>query len=242
MKLSKAFSSTNQFKTPTRQCSVKSGATAPMTDETMKSESEGWYENAYFHEELSFIRVNVNVTKVTLKDFVVRHEKDDLLALGEIIKANDRKWKVIKFQDVIEDTNMRRWQYKKEALQRCVDTSLQEAGLLHKVTVMFDETLKLDMDDKSKQAMVSLLQEAQKDEDIKAIALDGFIATENVEAVVNALIKLIRVDDRRWKSVVFRCSFDGEDYEEWDGKISAARKRLEEIKAKRETPIEFAVC
>ena len=53
--INKVFSSSSHHgkarKSLDRSFSFKSAATEPMSDDTLKSESDGWYEEAYFHQE-----------------------------------------------------------------------------------------------------------------------------------------------------------------------------------------------
>ncbi|CAB9524928.1 expressed unknown protein [Seminavis robusta] len=202
---------------------------------------------SFFGEELQIVRDNERITKVTLQDFIERYEREDLLALTDIVRTSTRRWKTLKFVETIDGTNYRRWQFRKDNLRRALEQAIQESPQEEnkKFPIAFQEHLKIDMDEMTREGIVNVLKEVQKNRYVTSISIEGFLTYQNVESVVGPLVRLLTKGDRRWKDVVLRVSFDGDatlDYPQWDMKVTMAKVRLEEVSHNLRVPIGFHIC
>lgn len=206
------------------------------TCDTESSEFSGLYEQAFFRDELFHLKQNPTIRRVTLQDFIQRYERDDLRALYDILGCDSRKWKSIKFMDTVDGDNYRRWLFKKENLRRALEKHCQ------KVPIIFEEHIKVDMDEMPSAKIAALLKAVKKDLHVRTLSFDGFLNHKEVTPVIKSLVKLLDSDQRRWKKIVLRCSFDGEEFDEWNAKIQQAKKLLGDITSERGVPIVLAVC
>lgn len=197
------------------------------------------FRHAFFRNELMHLRQNKTIRRVTLQDFVQRYERDDILALHDILTNHQRKWKVIKFQDTIEGANYRRWVFKKENLRRALEQSCVDQ---EEVPVVFEEHIKIDMDDMPGSKIAALLKDIERDTHVCALSFDGFLNHQDVDSVVKSLVQLLAADGRRWKKIVIRCSFDGEEFDEWVNQVGKAKRQLENLAIQFGIPIFMKVC
>lgn len=195
------------------------------------------FEQAFFKQELTHLKLNPSIRRVTLKDFVQRYERGDLLALHDIL-GHKRQWKAIKFQDTIEGESYRRWLFKKENLRR----TLEKFCCDETFPIVFEEHIKIDMDDAAGDKLFGLLRDMRRDIHVVALSFDGFLNHQDIEPFVNSLVDLLTVDGRRWKKIMIRCSFDGEEFDTFNSKIAAAKTRLHNISVQHGIPIFMKVC
>lgn len=235
-------------------CSNRTYRTMAMSNEfdnTGANAGVDSYENAFFHDELMHLQENLNIKRVTFQDFIQRCERDDLLAMHNIFlgtnvsKKQRRQWKVIQFQDTIEGEKYRRWLFKKANLRRALEQFQREAygrKLMDPFPILFAEHIKIDMDDMPANRIDAFLQEIEADIDVNRLSFDGFLNYQDVDAVIESLVKLLMSDRRRWEKVVLRVSFDGEEFDEWNSKIEKAKRRLRKLSHAERIPIELKVC
>ena len=198
--------------------------------------SESLYEQARFRDELVFVQQQKKITKVTLQDFVGRYERDDILALHDIIRLDERAWKVIKFQDNVEGANYRRWQFKKENVRRF----LSQADKDERIPIVFEALLEIDMDEMPLKAILDLLRLVRKDPTFGSIRFTGALNHKDMKTLVGYVLIMLQEDIRNWKGVVFRFSFDGEgsdDYEQWDQQVKESKRRLKAVGALKGIPV-----
>jgi len=212
-------------------------------EDTTEDPSEHFDEhNGFFHGELKFVREHPKITKVTLQDFVGRYEREDIIALENIIRLDHRSWKLIKFVDKVDAANYRRWLFKRENIKRLLALADQEG----RFPITFEAMLDVDLDDMPTESLFKLLFQVRRDPEINSVQFTGAISPTDMKAVVGYMLNMLRDDEakRNWKGIVFRFSFDGQnssDYDQWEQALKESKRKLKAFCTLKSIPVEVSI-
>jgi hypothetical protein len=195
-----------------------------------------------FGDELRGVQEDHRVTKITFRDFVERSETNDIRFLAEILD-HTRPWRLVKFADKIDGSDYRRWLFKKGNVWRHIKNVVTK----REIPVLFHTKLIINVDElmspSHQNALSSLLSAVKKDQDVTSVVVKGCVDQAELRATVDGLVPLMLCDQRRWKSVVFRFAYKGNDsdhdiiYDKWMEELYLARDRLHRIAVERGIPV-----
>lgn len=194
--------------------------------------------SALLSSHLHDVRQDKDITRLKLNNFVHRCDQPSFIVIKTLLLGDSRPWRSIKFADIVQGNEYRRWLYKKESLCRRIVTLEDELG----IAIKFNTRLEVTFESMSKESIVDLLETVRQDSDITTLSFSGSINLEDVEDIYNALSKLMRHEPgRKWDGIIFHVSYTGgsADYTMWHNTIRKYCLRLEKLSAECSIPVGF---
>ena len=216
--------------------------TASSTDLTEIDGSEfSDLDNSVVEDENTDLR---SQSSLTLEDFVVKSDAQDALALREMMECEDCQWQHMKLVETVPGNTYRRWLFKKTRVHRhLLDIAAEQnitVSVHAKVVLSGDSTARI-----SPTSIVTLLEDIQKDTDVKSIEISAAdsLTFQECELLTMALVSLLSCDNRRWDSVVLWANVSHEQphqCRESELTRNICQRALENIAKERMIPVDIS--
>lgn len=198
-------------------------------------------------QQLFQIEYDAENTNIVLYNFVLDATREDLFRLRDLLDEDSRPWRSICFLEHTTMPGLRRFHFKKEWVYR----HLQAVVHSKHIHVEFKCRLDICFQDFTAEHLVSVLEdEVSGDAEITKLYMTGTLDLKKAQQVLPTLMRLLCFDDRSWRAVALRISYDadGDDeasleanYQRWQDVVQRYKRILTELAMEQRIPIGVAV-